>query len=260
MALSEAQKFLGVENVTCSTLRAETKCRLLGLAKTLQLTLPDKMRKDEVILAVVKHLKLPEIEFDSLEMAKIQLQIKQMEHQKELKQLEYESEGEEKEREGKKREENETEREERRKERIARAEQKDKEREIELQKMAMKYDNQLKLADIKGNVQLDDSGEDSEKERHSRRLGGNLFKYVQALPRFDEKEVEAFFISFEKVAKQMKWSQDMWALLIQTKLAGRASEVFASLPEEVSGTYEEVKKSILSAYELVSEACKGLEI
>ncbi|XP_078090933.1 ultra-long-chain fatty acid omega-hydroxylase-like [Mustelus asterias] len=45
---------------------------------------------------------------------------------------------------------------------------------------------------------------------HSQRPGGDLFEYVQALPRFNEEDVEAFFISFEKVAKQMKGPQAKW--------------------------------------------------
>ena len=52
----------------------------------------------------------------------------------------------------------------------------------------------------------------------------------------------------------MKWPQTIWVLFIQTKLAGRASEVFASLSEEVFGKYYEVKKSTVGAYELVPEA------
>jgi len=106
-----------------------------------------------------------------------------------------------------------------------------------------------------GKLQGVDIDEDSEQEPElrSQARGWDVFKYVQALPKFDEKDVEAFFILFEKVAKQMKWPQDMWVLLIQTKLVGRASEVFASLSEVISGQSDEVKKSILGACELVPE-------
>ena len=43
------------------------------------------MKKGEIIVAVAQHFKFPE----SLEKARIQLQTKQLEHEKELKQLEF---------------------------------------------------------------------------------------------------------------------------------------------------------------------------
>ena len=42
------------------TLETVTKTKLLELAKILQLTLPDGVRKGEVIVAITEHLKLPE--------------------------------------------------------------------------------------------------------------------------------------------------------------------------------------------------------
>ena len=82
MTLSEAQTFLRVEEVTQVTLQKVTKAKLLELANTLQLTLPDRVRKGERIVAIAQHLELSEAQSESLKMARIQLQMKLTEYEK----------------------------------------------------------------------------------------------------------------------------------------------------------------------------------
>ena len=69
MSLSEARTFLGVEEVMQGGLQKVTKTKLLEFSETLQLTLPDAVRKGEIIVAIAQHLKLPETQSESLEMA-----------------------------------------------------------------------------------------------------------------------------------------------------------------------------------------------
>lgn len=61
-------------------------------------------------------------------------------------------------------------------------------------------------------------------------------------------------MAFERVAAKLKWPRDMWALLLQCNLVGKAQEVCAALPIEDSLNYDVVKLAVLRAYELVPEA------
>ena len=79
-------------------------------------------------------------------------------------------------------------------------------------------------------------------------------KHIALVPPFREGEVDSYFQAFERIANTLKWPEDMWALLLQCKLSGKAQEVCASLTLDQSLEYETVKKSILRAYQLVPEA------
>ncbi|XP_064087252.1 uncharacterized protein LOC135201883 [Macrobrachium nipponense] len=95
------------------------------------------------------------------------------------------------------------------------------------------------------------------KVRHRQGSGDfDVAKYMKMVPPFNENEVTNYFITFEKVAKGMGWPKTSWSILLQCALKGRAQEVFSSLSEETCGNYDELKKCILKAYELVPEACR----
>ncbi len=59
---------------------------------------------------------------------------------------------------------------------------------------------------------------------------------------------------FERIASALNWSREVWPLLLQCKLTGKAQEVCATLSLKDSLKYDTVKASILYAYELVPEA------
>lgn len=82
----------------------------------------------------------------------------------------------------------------------------------------------------------------------------DVTKYIKLVPPFRESEVDAYFVAFERVAGKLKWPNDMWALLLQCSLTGKAQEICASLPIEQSLDYEVLKAAVLRAYELVPEA------
>ena len=63
-----------------------------------------------------------------------------------------------------------------------------------------------------------------------------------------------FFESFEKVASQLKWPKDYWAIMLQAVLTGKAQVAYSSMSAEESASYDKVKQAILKAYELVPEA------
>jgi len=81
-----------------------------------------------------------------------------------------------------------------------------------------------------------------------------MSKHVKFVPIFSETEVDKYFLHFEKVAQSLKWPKDVWTLLLQSGLVGKARAVYSALSVEESSHYDTVKMSILRTYELVPEA------
>ncbi|XP_073715771.1 uncharacterized protein [Misgurnus anguillicaudatus] len=79
-------------------------------------------------------------------------------------------------------------------------------------------------------------------------------KYIKLVPPFRESEADAYFIAFERIAVKLNWPKDMWGLMLQCSLVGKAQEVCSALPIEESLNYDLVKAAVLRVYELVPEA------
>ena len=82
----------------------------------------------------------------------------------------------------------------------------------------------------------------------------DISKQIRFVPPFQEKEVDKYFLHFEKIASSLEWPIKVWTLLLQSVLVGKAREVYSSMTVEQSAQYELVKSTILKAYELVPEA------
>lgn len=82
----------------------------------------------------------------------------------------------------------------------------------------------------------------------------DVTKHIRFVPQFDEKEVDKYFMLFEKIAVNLQWPATQYTILLQSVLKGRASEVYTALPGPDSADYQKVKQAILKAYELVPEA------
>ena len=82
----------------------------------------------------------------------------------------------------------------------------------------------------------------------------DITEHIRLVPPFQEKEVDKYFLHFEKVAENLKWPKEHWTLLLQSVLIGRAREIYIQLGVEQSHHYETVKELILKGYELVPEA------
>ena len=82
----------------------------------------------------------------------------------------------------------------------------------------------------------------------------DVTKHIRLVPPFQEKEVDKYFLHFEKVAENLKWPKEHWTLLLQSVVIGKAREIYTQLSLEQSSDYDKVKKVILKAYELVPEA------
>ena len=79
-------------------------------------------------------------------------------------------------------------------------------------------------------------------------------KHVRLVPPFNKDEVDKFFSHFEKVAPSLKWPREVWTILVQSVLRGKVQKNYSSLSLDNSTDYDDVKKAVLKAYELVLEA------
>ena len=82
----------------------------------------------------------------------------------------------------------------------------------------------------------------------------DVTKHIRLVPPFQEKEVDKYFLHFEKVAENLKWPKEHWTLLLLSVVIGKAREIYTQLSLEQGSDYDLVKELILKAYELVPEA------
>jgi len=82
----------------------------------------------------------------------------------------------------------------------------------------------------------------------------NVTRHIRFVPPFQETEPDKYFLHFEKVAASLNWPEEVWTLLLQSTLVGKAREAYSALSVDQSSVYSTVKSAILKAYELVPEA------
>lgn len=129
-------------------------------------------------------------------------------------------------------------------------EHKEQEREEREREKQSEHENKMELARL-----------EVEKAKYSVRVSGgaqeprfDMSKARMFMPKFDEDTVDVFFEAFEKVAIEMEWPREKWALLVQSVLLGKAQAAFAALDCRVGLEYEDVRKAVLAAYGSVPEA------
>ena len=136
-----------------------------------------------------------------------------------------------------------------------------KELEVELQRLALKekelhYINDLETKKLEQQTKLRilelELGATSSVTGRSTEF--DVSKNIRLVPPFNEKDVDKYFILFERVATTLKWPKNVWTLLLQCVLSGKAQRVYSSLPAEDSLDFDKVKAAVLGAYELVPEA------
>ncbi|XP_068215900.1 uncharacterized protein [Palaemon carinicauda] len=143
-------------------------------------------------------------------------------------------------------------------ERAKRAEQRDAEREqMEAEKAILAEKRALMEAD-KERLELEISLKSSKSDETSMSASVPA-KFsdkwgTKLIPKFSESDVGKFFVAFEKVAHQLAWPKELWAVLVQSAFSGKAQVVYAALSAEDSGDYDIVKKMVLNAYQLIPEA------
>ena len=144
-----------------------------------------------------------------------------------------------------------------RKERI-RVEQLERDERMQKEKLAMekqKLEMEEKEKERQYNLRIKEIEMQDKVKTKSLDLGTNfdVTKHIRLVPPFQEKEVDKYFLHFEKVAENLKWPKEHWTLLLQSVVIGKA-RVHTQLSLEQSSDYDKVKEVILKAYELVPEA------
>ena len=54
----------------------------------------------------------------------------------------------------------------------------------------------------------------------------DVTKHIRLVHPFQEKEVDKYFLHFEKVAENLKWPKEHWTLLLQSVVIGKAREIY----------------------------------
>ena len=188
------------------------------------------------------------VDIQSVSSSKEQLEIQEREKGREWEEREKERERErEREREEREREREREEREEREKERERERQEREKERERERQEREKEREFQLRMREM-------EMQERANQPKQKIEYNFDVTKHIRLVPPFQEKEVDKYFLHFEKVAENLNWPKEHWTLLLQSVLIGRAREIYIQLGVEQSHHYETVKELILKGYELFPEA------
>ena len=125
--------------------------------------------------------------------------------------------------------------------------QREMEERIEIEKEKLHFELKMKELELEGKSKSKPLSLDSGKSF-------DVTKHIRLVPPFQEKEVDKYFLHFEKVAENLKWPREHWTLLLQSVVIGKAQEIYTQLSLEQSSDYDKVKELILKAYELVPEA------
>ena len=52
------------------------------------------------------------------------------------------------------------------------------------------------------------------------RIHFDVTKHIRLVPPFQEKEVDEYFLAFEKVAENLKWPKEHWTMLLHSVVIG----------------------------------------
>ena len=81
-----------------------------------------------------------------------------------------------------------------------------------------------------------------------------VFRVEQAtklLPKWNEFDIDTFLRSFERLAEANGWPEEKFSAIIQPHFSTKAQKVFLNLAADI--TYNDAKKQLLLAYEIVPE-------
>lgn len=131
-------------------------------------------------------------------------------------------------------------------------EKEDREREYQLQLKRLEADTAVRLRQAE--IQTRSAWSSDVQSTSGPAVSFDVSRHISLVPVFRKSEVESYFGALERIAAALRWPEDVWAILLQCKLIGRAQEACSSLSVEEGLNYDKVKSTILRAYELVPEA------
>ena len=123
-----------------------------------------------------------------------------------------------------------------------------KERQMQREREKLNFDTELRMKE------LEMQNMTAKRQPLESGVHFDITKHIRLVPPFQEKEVDKYFLHFEKVAENLKWPKEHWTLLLQSVIIGKAREIYTQLTVQQSSSYDTVKELILKAYELVPEA------
>ena len=141
------------------------------------------------------------------------------ERERERERQERERERQEKERE-RERERQERERERQEKERERERQEKERERERERQERERESARQIQEREKERQFELEKLK--LQQLNHPIGQSFDVIKNFQAVPSFQEDDVDMFFLHFEKLATNLNWPKDHWTILLQKAFVGKA--------------------------------------
>ena len=168
--------------------------------------------------------------------------------------MEREREGKRKGREREKKEKRERRKGKEKREKEREREEREKEREREREREREKREEREKEREFQLRMREIEMQERANQPKQKIDYNFDVTKHIKLVPPFQEKEVDKYFLHFEKVAENLNWPKEHWTLLLQSVLIGKAREIYIQLGVEQSHHYETVKELILKGYELVPEA------
>jgi hypothetical protein len=142
---------------------------------------------------------------------------------------------------------------------------------LQQQTQKMRQDHEIKLKELEIRQQTEAAAADerrlhqeiererlrNDQDRASPRPSSGLADYKgPKVPKFKEKEtdIDAYLLTFERLAEVHAWEKDTWAIRLAPLLTGKALEAYSRMASEEAGNFDAVKRAILSRYELTSEA------
>ena len=134
----------------------------------------------------------------------------------------------------------------------------EREERLEIEKEKLKFENEEKERERQFKLRMKEIELHDKSKPKSLPLDTSktfdVTKHIRLVPPFQEKEVDKYFLHFEKVAENLKWPKEHWTLHLQSVVIGKAREIYIQLSLEQSSNYDKVKELILKGYELVPEA------
>ena len=245
------------------------KTDLLNLAKHYKLSeIKSSMRKHEIKNILVHYFVDEEIfnenalslivDIQSVSSSKeleLKFQIRQLEIQEREKEREWEKTEKEREREREReREEREEREKEREREREREREEREREREErEREREREKREEREKEREFQLRMREIEMQERANQPKQKIEYNFDVTKHIRLVHPFQEKEVDKYFLHFEKVAENLNWPKEHWTLLLQSVLIGKAREIYTQLGVEQSHHYETVKELMSGSFGLYQE-------
>ncbi|CAI9731145.1 Hypothetical predicted protein [Octopus vulgaris] len=121
---------------------------------------------------------------------------------------------------------------------------------LEQEKCAAGKEKQAHELKLKAN-QIDSESEEADVATPSKHF--NIASACKFVPRFQDSDLDNYFLAFEKTAELMKWPKTKWSILLQTQLTGKSLEVYSAMSIADCKDYDLVKQKILYCHEQVAE-------